>query len=346
MSRNSSLTRWALGAGALAMLAASAYAVRHKTALAEAANPPRGRMLDVDGVRLHVTEHGNPQAPALVLLHGNGSSGLEMELSGLVEAAGQRFRVLVFDRPGYGHSDRPRRMCTPDVQAALILKALAQLKVERPVILAHSWGTLVAQAMALQAPHALKGLVLAGGYYTPAPRFDLLVDSLPALPLLGPLMARTVSPLLSRLMWPMVTWRLFSPAPSLVRRAFLARYPVWMTLRPHALQSSAAEALMLIPQAARLRRHHEDLRVPIVLVAGDQDRLLMTRWHTQRVQRRLVGSRVHTIPGAGHMVHHSAPQALIDAALEVSAMTPPPRGQHLAPPLHLRPVDAWIEPAV
>src|SRR5690242_14264847 len=90
--------------GAVAALAACALFVRYQTRRAEAHNLPRGTFVEVDGVRLHVIERGDPDAPPLVMLHGNGAIAEELVLSGLVGRAAVRYRVLVFDRPGYGHS--------------------------------------------------------------------------------------------------------------------------------------------------------------------------------------------------------------------------------------------------
>lgn len=314
-------TPWVVAASALAVLAGSALYVRHKRVQVEARHPPTGRFITVDGVTLHYTEHGDPHAPSLVLLHGLGSTGLDMELSGLVERAQGQFRVLVFDRPGHGHSERPAgRVSTPQAQARLFLQAFEQLGVERPTVLAHSWATLIAMSMAVQAPLALKGLVLLSGYYTPSARLDVLFNSLPAIPVIGNLMAHTLSPLLSRVLWGATMRRLFSPAPPHVRESFQQRYPKWMTLRPQALRAAAAESAMLIPQALMLRSQQGSLTLPIVIVAGENDRLLKAQWHSQRVQGRLPNSRLHLVPRAGHMVHHAAPDEVFQAIREVSSM--------------------------
>jgi hypothetical protein len=53
------------------VLAAIALLNRHLANKAEQDNPPAGRFLDVDGVRLHYVERGSGEP--LVLLHGNGS---------------------------------------------------------------------------------------------------------------------------------------------------------------------------------------------------------------------------------------------------------------------------------
>lgn len=337
---------WAVALGAMAALGASAWYVNRQRTRVEAENPPTGHFVEVDGVRLHYTRHGDPAAPPLVLLHGMGMMGQEMEMSGLVERAARQYHVFVFDRPGYGHSTRPSgRLYTPDEQARLFLQALTLLGVHRPVVLAHSWATLVAVAMAEQAPSELKGLVLVGGYYTPAPRFDVLINSLPALPLLGPLMANTLSPLLSRAIWGPTMWRVFSPGDSAVRRDFNARYPKWMTLRPLSIQTAAAEAAMLIPSSVVQRARHSRLQVPVVLVAGEHDRLITSGWHSKRVQDRLPQSRLHIVPGAGHMVHHTDPDAVFDAVREVSSLVTHDTPVDLAAPARVAPEDVGLQPA-
>jgi pimeloyl-ACP methyl ester carboxylesterase len=312
---------WSLALGTLAVLGACAWFVRVKTRDLEARHPPTGRFVEVDGVRLHVTEHGPSTAPAVVLLHGNGGMSTEMELSGLVERLVPRYRVLLFDRPGYGHSDRPSgRSFTPHTQAALLLHALDRLGVQRPIVLGHSWGALVATAMGLAAPERLRGLVLVSGYYTPSLRLDVGWMSPPALPLLGTLLRHTVAPVLSRLLWPAMVRRVFAPAPT--APAFAQRYPVWMSLRPGVLRASAAESAMMIPQAASLRRRTRDLRIPVAIVAGASDRLVSTAWHSARLHRRIAESRLHVVPNAGHMVHHTSPDGVVAALDELADRAP------------------------
>jgi pimeloyl-ACP methyl ester carboxylesterase len=303
---------------AAAVLAASAWISHRMVRRAQVANPARGSFVLVDGVRLHFTVHGQPRNPPLLLLHGNGASAEEMALSGLVEAAAERYCVYVFDRPGYGHSGRPpHRSFTPDDQAQLLLHALRVLGVRRPLVMGHSWGALVALAMALREPAALRALVLASGYYTPSLRLDTPWLSLPALPLLGTVMRHTLSPLVARLLWPLVLRRLFAPAD--VPARFRRDYPVWLSLKPLTLKASAAEAAMMPLQAARLRPREKDVAVPVVVVAGEKDRLVMTHWQSARLAQRMPDAVLKTVPGAGHMVHHTAPHqvlAAIDEAAE------------------------------
>lgn len=314
-------SRWPLLLAAAAVLGASAWFTRQRVRQEQLRHPARGSFVLVDDVRLHYTSHGDPRHPALVLLHGNGGSADEMALSGLVDAAAGRYCIYVFDRPGYGHSERQAaRSFTPDDQAALLLRALRLIGVRRPLVFGHSWGSLVALAMGLREPQALRALVLASGYFTPSLRLDTLWLSMPAWPVIGPLLRHTLSPLLGRLMWPLMLKRIFAPAevPERFRRGF----PVWLSLRPSTLRASAAESAMMTLQAARLLPREKDLAVPVVIVAGEQDRLVMTGWQSRRLARRLPEAELVTVPGAGHMVHHTATPEVL-AAIDAAAQRAP-----------------------
>jgi len=303
-----------LALGALAAAGLAALAVRARTQRAERENPPAGQFVEVDGVRLHYIDRG--QGEPVVLLHGNGTMAQDFDLSGVLEIAAGRYRVIAFDRPGYGHSARPRgRMWTPDAQAKLLHEALRQLGIEQPIVMGHPWGTLVALALGLRYPHGVKSLVLLSGYYFPTLRLDVPALAAPALPVLGMLMRYTVSPLLGRLMWSRMAKKMFSPAP--VSRRF-GHFPRWMSLRPSQLRASAAEAALMIPAAAGLHGRYRDLRTPAVIVVGAGDRIVNAEQST-RLNDTLPRSELTVIPAAGHMVHYLWPRKVI-AAIDRAAV--------------------------
>jgi pimeloyl-ACP methyl ester carboxylesterase len=88
-------------------------------------HPPIGSFTQVDGVRFHYLGRGNSEGLELVLLHGNGMMVQDFLISGVLEQASPHYRVLCFDRPGFGHSEQPRGR----IQADLIAAALRQLGV-------------------------------------------------------------------------------------------------------------------------------------------------------------------------------------------------------------------------
>ena len=292
--------------------AAAAYAVRKITRRTELRNPPAGRFVEVDGARLHYLERG--QGSPVVLLHGNGMMALDFDLSGVLDLAAAHHRTVAFDRPGYGHSTRPRgRIWTPRAQADLLVQAFRKLGIERPVVVGHSWGTLVALSLALQYPADVRGLVLLSGYYFPTLRLDVPLLSPPGIPVIGGLLRHTVSPLLGRALWPAFMRRLFGPGP--VPRRFL-RFPKWMSLRPSQLRVEAAESALMVPAAATLSRHYGEVRTPAFILAGAEDRYVSAK-QSMRVARALPNGELRLLSGIGHMVHHFAPRkvvAAIDAA--------------------------------
>jgi pimeloyl-ACP methyl ester carboxylesterase len=110
----------------------------------------------------------------VVFLHGNGVTSEDFLIRGILEEASRSHRALAFDRPGFGHSERPWARSWPAAaQAALLPRAFALLGIERPIVVGHSWGAMVALALAAYHPDCVAGLVLASGYYYPTARADV-----------------------------------------------------------------------------------------------------------------------------------------------------------------------------
>jgi pimeloyl-ACP methyl ester carboxylesterase len=84
-------------------------------------------------------------------VHGNAVTGDDYDTSGVAERLVGSCRVIIFDRPGFGYSERPRwRPWAAMEQARLLHDAMCQLGVQRAVVVGHSWGTLVALALAVR----------------------------------------------------------------------------------------------------------------------------------------------------------------------------------------------------
>src|SRR3954454_23644254 len=86
-----------IAAGAVWAAVASALWNRWLAQKAECRNPPMGRFITVDGVRLHYVDRGT--GTPLVLLHGNGSMIEDLQSSGLIDQAAKNYRVIAIDRP-------------------------------------------------------------------------------------------------------------------------------------------------------------------------------------------------------------------------------------------------------
>ncbi|HYC02452.1 MAG TPA: alpha/beta hydrolase [Azospirillaceae bacterium] len=302
--------------GLAALLAGTAVLNQRRARAAERRHPPLGRMVEVAGTKLHVLERGNRLAPPVLLLHGNGSMVEDWLTSGVVERLSHDHRVIMLDRPGFGHSPRPRgTLWTARAQAAVIQALLAHLGVRRPVVVGHSWGTLVALSLALDHDLEMAGLVLVSGYYIPEARADVPVASVPAVPGLGDALRLTILPPVNRALTPPVLRKIFKPMP--VPRDFLAGFPLELCVRPSQIRAMAEDTAFMTTDAARLSRRYGELRVPVTILAGEGDELITPARHAEPMARA-VGARLRLLPGLGHMAHHGDPDAVADAVREVA----------------------------
>jgi pimeloyl-ACP methyl ester carboxylesterase len=300
--------------GVTAALAGIALVNHYVSKKADRDNPPVGKFIEVDGVRLHYLDQGKGEP--LVLLHGNGSMIQDFQSSGLIDTASQKYRVIVFDRPGYGYSQRPRgTIWTPEAQADLIVRALRSIGVSRATILGHSWGASVAVALALKYPEAVRSLILASGYYYPTVRADALLSSVSALPVIGDILSYTIAPILGRMMWPLSVSKMFSPKQ--VPSKF-AGFPKEMALRPSQLRASSEEAALMIPDAFGSCLGYRDLALPVVIIAGEEDKVVDSG-QSEQLHRVVPKSTLHRIVGAGHMIQQTDTRRVmsaIDEAIE------------------------------
>lgn len=299
------------------VLVAAAIANRQLAKKALRDNPPQGRFVDVDEVRLHYVERG--EGRPLVLFHGNGSMIQDFESSGLIDIAAENYRVIVFDRPGFGHSLRPRNVVwTPEAQADLFMKALDRLNVKQAIVLGHSWGASVAVALASRYPSFVEALVLASGYYFPTARADVVALSSPAIPGLGDIVSFTIAPILSRLMWPTMLRKMFGPNPV---PAKFAGFPKELAVRPSQIRAGAAETALMIPAAFASAKTYNDLAMPTIILAGEDDRLIDIDEQSARLHDEVKQSTFHRIAGAGHMIQQSATNHLMAAIDEAAGET-------------------------
>jgi pimeloyl-ACP methyl ester carboxylesterase len=89
-----------------------------------------------------------------------------------------------------------------------------------------------------------------------------------------------------------------------------------MALRPSQIRASAAESALLIPNAFQFRDQYVDLKIPIVIIAGEQDRLIDIDTQSARLHSDISQSRFHQLPGNGHMIQQTATDQVMSAIRE------------------------------
>lgn len=317
MSRVSKISRTSavLVATAAALAAMTAYNV-YRARKAEREHPPTGRFITANGVRLHYLERG--EGSPVVLLHGNVVTAEDFQTSGLLDLLAARHRVIAFDRPGFGYSDRPHGSAwSAGAQANLLREAFVVLGINRPIVLGHSLGAAVALALALNHPDAVRGLVLLSGYYYPTLRADILLSSPAAIPIVGDLLRYSISPLVGKLMQPLLLKGMFAPLP--LPASFAKGSTPDMSIRPGQIRAESQDGVSMIPGAMAMQHRYQELTMPVVIMAGTKDRVVNVK-QPRRLHAQIQHSILRLVPGVGHMAHYAFPEAVAEAIEEAGGL--------------------------
>lgn len=291
------------------------------------AHPPLGRCITVDGIRLHYVEAG--EGPAIVLVHG-ASSNLNEFTGSLMPALAAGYRVIAFDRPGYGHSARVagRDWLDPAGLARLLLDAAAALGAERPLLVGHSWAGAVVMAAQVEMPERIAGGVLlsgvAGHWAGPLGWTYQLGD----IPVLGPLFAWTLVYPLGRLLLEDGIAEVLAPGqptPGHIRRT-----AAMLALRPQTFLDNVRDTNRLNEYMQLLSPRYDRIDNPLLIIHGEAD-VLVPYWnHGRRLLPVIRHSRVVLLPDAGHAPHHTH---LAEVAGAISAFQREISGADELPPI-------------
>jgi pimeloyl-ACP methyl ester carboxylesterase len=310
----------AVGAATSAATAAASRRVKAREARAERDYPALGRLIEVEGCRIHAVTEGT--GPDLVLLHG-ASGNLREFTWRLMDRLTPRFRVTTFDRPGLGWSDAIANGADPRAQARVLRRAARRIGIEAPLVLGQSYGGAVALAWALDAPETA-GLILVAGA---------------AMPWSGPLGAwyrLTANPLANRALIPLVTAfasrrrvirtiaEVFAPDP--VPAGYAEASGAALALRRATMRENAAQVNGLLPHLRAMAPLYPRLALPIEIVHGSADTIVPLATHSEPLLKAVPSARLSRLDGAGHMPHHSHPEAVLAAIHRAAARADDPAG--------------------
>jgi pimeloyl-ACP methyl ester carboxylesterase len=286
-----------------------------RAAAAEAAHPPSGAFVEVDGRRVHVEVTG--EGPDVVLIHGAFGSLRDFTFD-LSAQLSERYRVIAFDRPGLGYSDRtdPAYAAafaataeSPAEQAALLAAAARALGAERPIVVGHSFGGIVAMAWALD--HDPAAVVMLAGVAMPWPGDLGWLYQVNGTAVGG----GVVAPLLSA--WaPEARLReavAATFAPQAMPEGYADHIGPYMPLRLPAFRANARQVNTLRPHVVEMATRYPTLSLPIEIVHGAEDRTVPIAVHSEPLSRIVPGATLTILPGVGHMPHHVDAEAVIAA---------------------------------
>tara|TARA_R100000935_G_scaffold7551_2_gene15947 strand:- start:12127 stop:13095 length:969 start_codon:yes stop_codon:yes gene_type:complete len=292
-----------------------------REAAADAASPPTGELIDIDGVTVHTKVQGS--GPDLVLIHGASGNMRDFTFD-MVDRLADRYRVILFDRPGLGWTGNlPQHAgawnataATPAEQAALLQKAADRIGVTSPIVLGHSYGGAVALAWGLSRPDETAALVLVSGVSEPW-EGDL-----------GWQYKVTGSAFGSGVVIPLVT--AFLPqgfirasvnaifAPQDTPDGYNDHIGTGLALRRTSMRANAQQVNTLLPEIKKMVSQYATLTMPIELIHGNADTIVPLEVHAAIATPQLPDARLTTLPGIGHMPQHvSQPEVL--AAIDRAA---------------------------
>jgi pimeloyl-ACP methyl ester carboxylesterase len=275
-------------------------------------------MVRVAGASLHIVELGPRDAagPPIVMLHG-ASSNLEAMRQPLGERLARNHRVILIDRPGHGWSSRARLAdSTPKIQGRMIAEALARLGIGNAIFVVHSWAGALGLRMALDYPDRVAGLVTLAPVAYPWPGGVGRYNEIVALPVIGPLLAYTITlPLGALLVEPGARGVFF---PQALPEGYVRDSATMLLLRPREFLANAHDLATLKAAVAEQAPRYAEIKSPITIISGDgSDKTVSTHIHSQPLAATAPNAKLIVLPGVGHMVQNAASDRVI---LEIEAM--------------------------
>ena len=278
-------------------------------------HPPAGSFVSFDAGRLHYRERrpDGPSRGTVVLIHGASSSHADMLTTLGPELA--HYRIVAFDRPGHGWSDRLEgdAMADPARQAAALMRAIDAVVPERFVLVAHSLGGAASTRIALERPERLRGLVLLGGVTHPWPGGIAWYHHLTVWPVIGPLFTRLVGVPAASGLLDSGAQSVFAPRP--VTPGYLDAAQIELLLRPATFRANSQDIAATLDFVTAQAPRYRELQVPVIAITGDSDAIVSPVIHSAAIARQAPQGRFMLLPGVGHMPHHAAPE-IVAAAID------------------------------
>ena len=275
---------------------------------AAAAFPPQGQLIDVNGVTVHAEQMGS--GPDVVLLHGASGNTRDWTFAFAAQLS-DRYRVTMLDRPGLGWTGQidpahkrawSSAHASPAEQARLLKAAADTLGLERPIVVGHSFGGIVALAWALEFDD-LAGVVSVAGVANPWPGALDWTYNLNGSALGGGLAVPLFSAFVPEPYVKNIVAGIF--APQAAPEGYIDHVGPALTLRRVAMRANARQVNWLRPHVVEMSARYGDIDVPVEIVHGDADTIVPLNVHSIKLPDQIEGANLTVLEGVGHMPQHS-----------------------------------------
>jgi len=263
--------------------------------------------MDINGLRIHYRDEGNPQGQPIVLIHGILSSlhtwdewnkGLSAD-----------YRIISLDVPGFGLTGNPK---DPDDYSEALLHSsfeqfITQLQLDDFILAGNSLGGYISAQYAANNPGKVKKLILidpAG-----APQDLPFILSFASMPGINSLAANVFPPFIIA----MGVKDVYGD-PERITKANMDRY-IHLSLRPGAKQAYASTIAMLDEKNSKQEPlNFATITAPTLLMWGEKD-IWVPATLSEQWLANISGSTLLTYPDAGHVPMEEIPQQTLQDAL-------------------------------
>ena len=273
------------------------------------------KFVTVEGTRLHFVTRG--EGRPVVLIHGN--PGSTQDWTRVFGPLAALHKVIAFDRPGHGSSQRPKHIdATVEVQSRLLHDALKQLHVERPIVVGHSWGGALALIYAINYPTEVAGVVLVAPAVYESQDGVSLVTELPAVPVIGDAVNFVLTPLLAATFVRSALKKAFSPdpVPKNYLRSVLSEWTKAKKVKAYSLDEAS-----LNDSLKQFSPRYPEITIPVSILAGDSDLIVLEKKNAERLHQVLPKSRLILLPKTGHQIPFTRSQAVVDEIERVQKLS-------------------------
>ena len=299
--------------------------------LIERKYPPRGDFVDLEKAKIDfltrkkISDTKNSKNAPVILIHGSSGSSADMELA-FFDIFPDDIDLYAFDRPGIGWSKTklsPLEMSNPMKQAEAIHMAVKKLKLDKPIIVGHSWGGAVAIAYAKQFGDEVSGVVSLAGVAYPWKGPHGWYDNLLTTPVINHIFTRLFLNKMGQLYVPLSINAIFEP--EVARSDYREGAQAEIILRPSTIINNSFYSYNLRRHLKTMSKKYNDINTPFLIVAGNRDYIVHSKSQSERLHNEVAGSEYMLFKDTGHMPHHTQTQILADKIGRMSkgeALTP------------------------